>query len=316
MKVQEQIKVIQNQTQHTDLMNAFLKMQRKPYLYFKWQPSICGLKLIKSDPFISTKTLRLYESDASFNLEKLKNLMEVQPVSEIVRKVAGNQEMFSYAIPAQNQPWAYIFLSEKNIYIQHLIQFLKLKHECLFWKKRSGYIKKNEDFLKTLFSEVFRARALCLPVSLIVVRCVSLDGVHSYNENYELSSFFKSLNHHLLKNMSPYDSISQINKNELGCILPHTSLNQAVESAKKISWILNSINYSKIFSIKKSIYFQVGVAEYPSMCRDAVDLLKMGRSSSYYSSEENDQEKGRVCVACPVEGFKPDFQAKDFSKTI
>ena len=192
-------------------------------------------------------------------------------------------------------------MSEKNIFTDIFFQAFQIKCQALTWKKQCVQFSNRNHLLKILFSEISRARKLQRPVSLLVIRCLSDEAVSNKGEDKNLPIFFKSLYSHLAKNMAHYDSIVQINPQEMALVLPHICEEEACEKAGKIDWVLKSLDYQEIFS-RKDILFQIGVAEYPKTARDAVSLLKMAGLACEHS------QKGGVCVASALAQFKPDFE--------
>lgn len=300
-ELQKKIHELAEQKSIHSLIQSFLKNQKPPFLYFTFLPEPCAFKLSYSKPFIEPAVVRLYESEPGFKMDHLKEPMKIKALARIVEKVGKN--MFSYLVFFKNQPFGLFFLSEKNLFIDSFFSAFQLKCEALAWKKQCSQLSNRQYLLKILFAEISRARNLRLPVSLVVIHCLSYDEIIKSNENQNLFLFFKALYNHISKNSRNYDSIIQISPKEMALVLPHTEEKSAMEKAEKIYWILNSLDYKEIFST--NAIFQIGVAEYPKVARDAVDLLKIAQLSSFSS------KKGGVCLAVPINNFKPDFSINE-----
>lgn len=286
----------------------FLNQQKKPYLYFKWLPHLYAYKLVKSKPFVEKEVVRLFESDPEFKLQHLEHPAQIKSLQKVVQKVAGDREMFTYTTKNDNQPSSLFFLNEQSKNTQHFVDCLNMHCERISWKDKNNFLSASQQFVRNLFNEISRSRALKLPVSALVIRCLSYEDMSQQDELQKMNLFFKSLSTHLSKNLKLYDHLSQISPDELGVILPHTSIQESTKEAQKISWMLSSINYQEMFSSKRPFKFQVGVSEYPTISRDAEDLLKKARQSSTYVEEEF--PAGGVCVATAIKGFRPDFEIK------
>ena len=277
----------------------FLETQKKPYLYFKWIENQCALKLIHSQPAVAPVKIRLYESDSSFNIQKLAKPQTLPRLREMIQQVSPTEEMFPYFLSDKNRKtFGLFFLSEKNMFIEVFLKCLQFK--CMELERETQRISPEFSCLKTLFSEVSRARKLKHMVSLFLIH-FSFEPFVRNEKTCDL--FLKSIVRHLLKNLQPYESLFQLSAEELAMVLPHTGEKEAVQQAQKLEWILNSMDYSKLFPEIKSINFQISVVEYPRSARDASSMLKQARQACAYGSKENK----RICLSVPPTGFQPDF---------
>ena len=277
----------------------FLKtLHPSPYLYFEWLSRQYALKLLHSHPSTPSQSIRLYESDPDFHINQLYQPQNISILKSIAQKIIPNHNLLFELITVKDQPFGIVGLTETNSDIKSLLYCLQSKCESLVWKQQCVKFSNYDYFLKILYSEISRSRRLSLPVSLILIDCISYPQI---KKDHNCPIFFKSLYNHLLKNNRMYDSLIQISPKEIACILPHTSEKGAVEKAQKIDWILKSLKSSKFF--KKEIQFKIAVAVYPSVARDALGLIHIARKSC--------QEEGRaVCVATASPAFQPDFSSE------
>lgn len=280
----------------------FLKAFPPPYLYFEWLAQKCAFKLLYSNPSFSSDFIRVYESDPSFDINQLDRPESISALTQIVEKAAKGQKMQAQLISVKKRPFGVFFFSNKNPHAEVLTSCLQCKCESLIWKNQCMKFSNYDYFLKNLYAEISRARRLSLPVSIVLISCASYLQVKS-DKNLQL--FFKSLYNHLLKNSRMYDSIIQISPREMALILPHTSQKGAVEKARQIDWVLNSLSQTQIF--KTEVQFKAAVAEYPSSARDAAGLIKIARKSCEYH-----ENKG-ICIAAAPPSFQPDFSVKNQS---
>ncbi len=161
----------------------------------------------------------------------------------------------------------------------------------------------NNQFLKTLFVEISRARSLQLPVSLILIDVVSDSDVQKENIN----TLFHSLTQHLRKNSQMYDCDFRLSDHEMALILPHRNEKQVLEKANKLYEMLETLNRSHI--LKSDLIFQVCVAEYPQSGRDAFHLLQLARQACASYREQFKNQSGLTLAKAP-QNFKPDYQAR------
>ncbi len=271
------------------VLESFLQQTRGPYLYFAWIKDHSALQLLYSKPKISSELIRLYESDPSFELSDLKEPLKIRSLQKLTWKVSPEEKLFPYWIHKDHEPFGLFFLPEDSMNLQSLLCYVELKCQNL-WKNQTP----QEEFLKTLYTEVSRSRKLQLPVTLLLIQCCS-----------EEPSFLRSLHNHLEKNSQIYDFTSVLNSKETALLLPHTNEKEGLEKAEKIYWTLQSLNKTQI--LKKHVDFQIAVAEYPKSARDALGLLKIARDACAYGQT---QQTGLVIAAAP-QGFKPDFQVQN-----
>ena len=278
----KQIQELNQQTSISSSIQYVLKNQKTPYLYFEWMESTSALNLLYSKPTVPSTIIRLYESDAHFQMDHLSHPEKIQAVSEVVQKVFNQQKSYSYLLTVAGKPFGILFLSEKNEWMDHLLSCLQVKCESFVWKNQCTPLSYEEQFLKILFSEISRARRLTLPVSLILIECLG-DKVPKHC----LSVFLKSLYQHILKNIRMYDTAISLNEKELAILLPHTSLQAAQQKAEKIYWILDAIDSTKIFNQSQDkLQFKVAATEYPSVARDATHLLQVARQTCQYQKRK------------------------------
>ncbi len=282
-------------------LECFLQKVGGPYLYFAWMKNHSALQLMHSKPKISSELIRLYESDPSFTPADLKDPLKIRMLQKLVQKASPEEKLFPYWIHIENEPFGLFFLPDDSPHIQSLLHYVELKCQSLYWKKQAQAQTPQEEFLKTLYTEISRSRRLGLPATLILIQCSSEEP---------LEPFLKSLYNHLEKNSRNYDLASVLNTKEIALLLPHTSEQGGLEKAEKIYWTLQSLNQSQI--LKKSVNFQISIAEYPKSARDALGLLKLARDACTYGQVK---QTGIVIAEAP-QGFKPDFQVQNESDNL
>ena len=309
-QLKEKIEALDKKKTVSSCIEFFLQNQKSPYLYFEYSDALCALKAVYAKPSslpLSGKWIRLYESDPQFHIRCLDQPLKIKPVSDMAVKIFPRQKIHSYTLSFKGSVQGVFLLKEGGLFVENFFNALKMKCSALSWKKQYSRFSNKDYFLKILFSEISRARELKLPVSVLVINCLSYEEMIKSGEEKNMFLLFKSLYNHISKNSRNYDTTIQISPHELALILPHASQGSAVEKAEKFYWILKSLNYKEMFSLDQQARFQIGAAEYPKAARDAVELLKTAR----FCAKENSQERqsGGVCVASGRPGFKPDFEA-------
>ena len=167
-----------------------------------------------------------------------------------------------------------------------------------------------KNFLKQLFIEIFRARRLRLPLSLIFLELDQFETLRSACGPYKVDILLKSLANHLIKNSRTYDVFgSWTEKGRLGVILPHTSERGAGIKAEKIRWSLQSADFSKVFPSHNRLTISLGLAEYPKVSRSAESLFRSTLKALSFAQKECGGNM--TAVATPVVGFKPDFSVQN-----
>ena len=193
-----------------------------------------------SHPSAPSHRIRLYESDPAFHINQLYQPKNISVLNRIAQKIIPNKNLLFELITVKDQPFGVVGLTEKTNDIESLLYCLQSKCESFVWKQQCVKFSNYDYFLKTLYSEISRSRRLSLPVSLVLIDCISYPQIKN-DRNCPI--FFKSLYNHLLKNNRMYDSLIQISPKEIACILPHTSEKGAVEKSSE-----NRLDF-KIFKI-------------------------------------------------------------------
>ena len=297
----KEIKVLFQQKSIESAARYFLQSLKGSYFYLKWIESEYALKLVQSSPPCKTKIIRLYESNPQFKLEQLNKPQQITNLNRWIQNLSGNKTMHGRLISVKEKPFAVLFSENKE---DSLIDCFENHCELLLWKNQCKSFSSYDYFLKILYSEISRARRLRHPVGLILIKCLSSAQLKSESDK---NLFFKSLLNHLRKNNRMYDTLSQISSDEIACILPHTSEKGALKKAQKIHWMLKTLARKNV--LNKEITFQVTVAEYPTVGRDAVSLLHIARESCASGDGQN------VCAAKIPAAFRPDFSVQPVDET-
>ena len=299
----QQLKDLSQKVSLSSALEFFLQNTKGSYLWFEWDDLSYSLKLQYSKPHIPSICIRLYENEKSFHLHHLNQPLQIPAVCELVQKVS-QQEMFPYWLTVQkDQKLGLFFLSQNDSTTKSLLYALKIQCESIIWREKYSELAPQDSFMKTLFSEISRARSLQMPVSLILIDSSSNSKVQRENINV----LFRSLTQHLRKNIYMYDFIFRLSEHEMALILPHQSESQALDRAHKLYGILETLNQSHI--LNSHLIFQVCIAEYPHSGRDALHLLKLSRQACDSYRKQFRNQSGLTLAKAP-QNFKPDYQPR------
>ncbi|MDE0151651.1 MAG: diguanylate cyclase [Bdellovibrionales bacterium] len=299
LEFHKSVKTLFNASSIPKTLECLLEKIGGPYLYFAWKKHQSALQLLYSKPKISSELIRLYESDPSFDPAHLREPLKIRTLQTLVQKVSPEEKLFPYWVYIKQEPFGLFFLPDDSLNTQDLLSYVELKCQNLYLQKQAQ--TPQEEFLKTLYTEISRSRRLSLPVSLILVQCSSEEP---------LEPFLKSLYNHLKKTSRIYDLTSILNEKEIAVLLPHTSERGGLAKAEKIYWTLQSLNQTEI--LKKPVHFQIAIAEYPKSARSAESLFQLARDACAFGKSK---QTGIVIAEAP-QGFKPDFQVQNESGSL
>ena len=162
-------------------------------------------------------------------------------------------------------------------------------------------------FLARGVEEVARARRTTLPVSMILLTLDQFGQVISNYGSEEGNTILRMIVKIIEKHSRVNDIIGRIGSDEFGIILPHTHLKGALIKAERLRRIVESADFKKVLGTMPSMTVSIGVSEYPTLCRDADELLQTADEALYHVREE----RNKVCIAKAPEGFVADFQVND-----
>ncbi len=103
------------------------------------------------------------------------------------------------------------------------------------------------------------------------------------------------------------DIIGRTGNDEFGIILPHTGKQGALIKAERLRRIIESADFSRVLSTFPSLTVSLGVAEYPTMVRDAEELVQAADEALFQVRREGN----KTCVAKAPDGFVADFEVHD-----
>ena len=152
--------------------NIFCKKQQASLILFCLCQHHSALQAYALKPKISSELIRLYESNPSFHAEDLKDPSKIPALQKLERKVSPEKKLFPYWIYVDQEPFGLFFLPEDSSTMQSPSALCRVEMpKSLFEKTKSP-----RGVFKTLYVEISRSRRLGLPVSLILIQCLSKEA--------------------------------------------------------------------------------------------------------------------------------------------
>ncbi|MGE4132748.1 MAG: GGDEF domain-containing protein, partial [Bdellovibrionales bacterium] len=164
-----------------------------------------------------------------------------------------------------------------------------------------------QHFLNRISQEVSRARRTSTPVSLALMAVDQYGAVVSQFGPDDAQVILRMVARIFEKHSRVNDIVGRTGTDEFGILLPHTGRRGALIKAERLRRIIESADFSRVLKSFPQLTISIGVAEYPSMSRDADELLQTADEALYQVRGEGN----KTCVAKPPEGFTPDFVVAD-----
>lgn len=167
------------------------------------------------------------------------------------------------------------------------------------------------SFLQYVSEEIARARRTELPVSLLLIKIDQLMDISDGYGREEADLILRMIGRVFRKHSRINDVIGRVSPDELGMILPHTGEAGASIKAERLRRIIESADFKKVVKHVPKLTVCIGVSEYPTLCRDADELVQTADEALY---EACDRGGNIVCVTSQPEGFEADFKVKVIEK--
>lgn len=265
----------------------------------------------------------LNEVQENFRVQDLRKPGEIKAIRDMVAEVFKEKKYFCFPLEVQgrmlgvfvffprieeltNNLWfssAFTAL-EKNILLCETQKRLHLtigRDEATETLNRHG-------FLQYVGEEIARARRTELPVSLLLIK---IDQLMDISDNYgreEADLIMRMIGRVFRKHSRINDVIGRVSPDEMGMILPHTSQTGASIKAERLRRIIESADFRKVLKKVPKLTIGIGISEYPSLCRDADELVQTADEALYEACERGGNV---VCLTTQPEGFLADFQVAE-----
>lgn len=163
-----------------------------------------------------------------------------------------------------------------------------------------------QNFLSRMREEVSRARRTSLPVSVAIIAVDQYGQMVSKVGQEEAQTVLKMVARIFEKHSRVNDIIGRTGADEFAIVLPHTAKQGAMIKAERLRMIIESADFSRVIKSFPNITISLGVSEYPSMARDAEELLQSADEALFQVRNQGN----KTCVAKPPEGFVADFEVQ------
>lgn len=169
-----------------------------------------------------------------------------------------------------------------------------------------------QNFTSRIIQEIARARRTESPVSLVLLAIDQYGAILSQVGPEEAQTVLRMAARIFERHSRINDVVGRTGADEFGILLPHTARAGALVKAERLRRIIESADFSRVLKNFPHMTISVGVAEYPSMVRDADELLQSADEALYQVRGEGN----KTCVAKPPDGFVADFQVREKEKGL
>jgi diguanylate cyclase (GGDEF)-like protein len=199
------------------------------------------------------------------------------------------------------QEW--VFLLSRAL---SLVEAEKRLHSMAI-KDPSTDLLNKANFIIKVRDEISRARRTNMAVSLATIAVDQYGQMVAKIGQEEAQTILKMVARIFEKHSRVNDVIGRTGPDEFGIVLPHTGKQGALIKAERLRMIIESADFSRVLKAFPEITVSIGVAEYPSMVRDAEELMQLADEALFQVRSKGN----KTCVAKPPEGFKPDFEVRE-----
>ncbi len=257
--------------------------------------------------------LSLNELSGSFQAEDLRQPDRIPEFVQMAEQAFRKSFFVSELIEgSEGLVGLFVFFSDSQIVLsgdiklvlqqaRDRLELLELRRRIHLYSTRdiTTEVYHRQSFIDFVQQEIARARRVQLPVSLVRLKVDDLPR-GSDESDLILKMLAKIFRRHSRVN----DIVGRTAVDEFGLLLPHTPTQGAAIKAERLRRIVESADFSKLFKNVANITVSAGVSEYPSLCRDADELLSSSDSALFELTKEY---KNRVCMASVPDGFISDF---------
>lgn len=309
---------------------VYLHLNKTPSAYFKFfapRRALIASFGIGLEPLeIRGTGINLNEEETNFRVQNLRDPEGIKAVRDMITEVFKRDSHLCIPLDIQgrilgififfpqvddfhNNPWFVTTLAslEKNILLLETQKRLHLTgghDEATETWNRLG-------FLSALAQEIARARRTQLPVSLIIIKIDQLTVVEETYGREESDLILRMIGKVFRKHSRLNDILGRVGPDELAMLLPNTSQQGAAIKAERLRRTVESADFSKVLKAAPKMTISVGISEYPSLCRDADELMQTADEALF---EVCEQGGNLVCLTSRPEGFQADFVVKGEAK--
>jgi diguanylate cyclase (GGDEF)-like protein len=263
--------------------------------------------------------VNLNEREENFKVHDLKTPERIGVFVDMIQHVFGAIEFQTWLLELNEAPVGVMVILEdprplqKNAEAILILQLLHSHLKLIDTERRLHVVSARDEitevlhrqsFLEGLHAEVARARRTQLPVSLILVKIDQMPNILKNFGRDEADLMLKMIAKIFRRHSRVNDIVGRTGSDEFGLLLPHTPHQGAAVKAERVRRMIESANFSKLIKSVDRVTVSCGVSEYPTLCRDADDLLSSSDSALY---EVVRTQSNKVCIATAPIGFVADF---------
>ncbi len=254
----------------------------------------------------------------SFRTAHLREPANIVEIQQMVREVFQVEEFFALPVEALGEIQGLIFLlrpepgPEINMILQDWLMLLSKALSLLEAERRLHVVTikdpatdllNRQNFLLRVTQEISRSRRTMTPVSLALLAIDQYGIIMSQMGPEEAQTVLRMAARIFEKHSRVNDVVGRTGADEFGVLLPHTGRAGALVKAERLRRIIESADFSRVLKTFPQLTVSIGVAEYPSMVRDADELMGAADEALYQVRGQGN----KTCVAKPPEGFVADF---------
>lgn len=310
-----------------EVMSAFLKQASSllggcPALFLKYIGTRRVLIVAQTEGLdghdLNGVGVNFNELSSGFRTSQLREPKQIPEIAALVKEVFGVTDFIPATVEALGEiQGVVIFLcSQPTEQVAHELKewnFLLNKSLSLIESEKRLHVMcvkdpatdllNRQNFMNRVRDEVSRARRTSLPVSLALIAVDQYGQIVSQAGQEEAQTVLKMAARIFEKHSRVNDVIGRTGADEFGIILSHTHKHGALIKVERLRRIIESADFSRVMKAFPNITISIGVAEYPSMVRDAEEFMQAADEALFQIRRQGN----KTCVAKPPEGFVADF---------
>lgn len=306
-------------------LNSVAKVLNAGVIFFKFIANRRVLLAAKSagvNVSISGVGVDFNQGQSEFRSTHLREPEKIPELVQLIEEVFDTKNFFCHCVDALGEVQGILVYLQKaptgpveqivNDWFTLLGRALSLQEaekrlHVMSVKDPTTDLLNRQNFINRLTQEISRSRRTMMPVSLALITVDQYGQIITNLGTDEGQTLLRMAARIIEKHSRVIDVVGRTGADEFGLILPHTGKKGALIKVERLRKIIESADFSRVLKEFPSVTISIGVSEYPSMVRDADELLGAADEALY-------QVRGvgnRTCVSKPPEGFKPDFEVSE-----
>ena len=322
--IEKVIQQVPTQVAATPVDFSFLKKAKNKdeifRLYLKWLSKFPNLNLLYFK-YIPSAHAAMMQYCIGLDQQKLDGLgcefnpkdqlNEPQSLRDLIRQALGqvNPQMIPLVLQNEIQGYFVYWGAQQSI----STETFELYFENLIYKNKIielsildpvTQLLNAKVFFEKIEEEIARSRRIKLPVSLILMKLDSSQGVIQNVGDASFDLLLKSIAKIVKKGSRVNDLVFRVNEDEFALLLPHCARKGAAVRAERLRKMIESGSFA-LAHLK--ITFSFGVTEFPTLCHSAEDLMKTATTALNFVIKKGGN---KVCLFKAKDNFKPEFDIK------